>query len=692
MILLILLAVAVAGVPGADAQLPDDPSEGGEALGDSLSALADSLDADDPTAGMTEMEKAMFVASQEDRSETSTTVVGPFFQGVVNVPKAGTMANVRQFTYYLDLVTTARFQGNSVLKNTFKWSFEEYRKQDKNVQKRDNVLTYGLGANLPVIISLDGTSNWSEDQTVNTAGYANLSKRNQKRAGIRALRPVLQTGIFTHTLSASASINDQKSINQGQRNDFQEGNVDGGLQSAVRIAPGVSLAGRIYGTATSGERLLGTTTSPSNADGDSLGVGVYYNRGIAVGRVTITGANFEKKYLDFKRNTNGLIDTVGLDESQKVVDELETTDAIAYELDNTFRVGRFGFLTRLTKLTDNLNYTQSGMGLKEKEHDVMDLTLTYATGRDSFATSYDYLWKWDDQRYNGATENRGRQYNKSRDFEFNYFRNLFRRTNLNLRYHEGLVQEIAQYEYNDNDKDRHQIDFSARMDRNWVEKFSTTMVFAYQEVQDYNIRASRSSTNNVKESYEVSPGYGWTISPWLSLDQSYRVYIQYTNYSFAGEDVVNRADDYNKRGNLATKVIIDPSDRLQLTIRHDYNKRFAAAKTATDATGNAYYRRDLNQTTSKIEMGMVFRVVPGVSLEASTYRTKDERQALGPRNAVTTNYSGEMWAGAHVRRRWFKKNPLELSAMVRKYNAFGPSVTETSSDYWESDIWLKWEF
>jgi hypothetical protein len=51
-----------------------------------------------------------------------------------------------------------------------------------------------------------------------------------------------------------------------------------------------------------------------------------------------------------------------------------------------------------------------------------------------------------------------------------------------------------------------------------------------------------------------------------------------------------------------------------------------------------------------------------------------------------------MWVGAQVHQKWFATNPLELSAMVRKYNAFGPSVTENSADYWEADVWLKWEF
>jgi hypothetical protein len=217
-------------------------------------------------------------------------------------------------------------------------------------------------------------------------------------------------------------------------------------------------------------------------------------------------------------------------------------------------------------------------------------------------------------------------------------------------------------------------------------------VFAYQQVQDFNIRESRSSNNNVKNSYEVSPGYSWTISDWLSLDQSYRVYIQYTDYSFSGLEGVTRQDDYNKRGNLATKVIMDPSARLRLTLRHDYNKRFSATKSSEDVTGNVYYRRDLNQTISKIELAMTFKVVSGVTLEASTYRTKDDRETFGSQTTLTTNYSGEMWTGAKVRKKWFQKNPLELSALVKKYNAFGPSVTESSSDYWEADIWLKWEF
>jgi hypothetical protein len=157
-------------------------------------------------------------------------------------------------------------------------------------------------------------------------------------------------------------------------------------------------------------------------------------------------------------------------------------------------------------------------------------------------------------------------------------------------------------------------------------------------------------------------------------------------------EAINREDDYNKRGNLATKVSLNPTSRLNITLRHDYSQRFSATKSGTDAAGNAYYSRDLNQTISKLDLSFRFVAASGVTLEASTYRTKDDRENLGVRTTTTQNFSGEMWTGVQVRRRWFQKNPLELSAMVKKYNAFGPSVTETSSDYWEADIWLKWEF
>jgi hypothetical protein len=691
--LLLTAAVTLHGAVAAHAQDEGAAQDEGTAVADTFATVeADTVDLD----SMSATDRAIYLAKTgraEQINETAEPSGGPLFRSFKNKPVAGTRASVRQYSYYWEIVSDLKMRDSASFKNTLDWSWDEFRRQNKTVEKWNNEFIYSLGKMIPLQARLDGRWNWSEDKTVNTAGVANLNKRNNKKLGIELSKQMFRTGPLVNIAKASASINDQKSVNQGQRNDFNEGILDGGFQTAYEITPGLSLAGRLYGMATSGERTLGTTTDSSTADGDSLGFGVYYGATYGSGRAVVTRSNFNKNYLDFVRNSNALIDTVGLSDEEKVVFETETNDAMRVEIINDFSLGKIGFQSRLSRDTNDLDYAVSGVGLKQRQNDLMQLTMTFGAGRDSFAVGYDWKWKWDDQRIKGATANRGKQNTKDRDFEFQWFHRLFTATMFSMRYHQQLGQDIAENVWNDNDKDRLQSDFSMKAERNWYGSFRASMVYAYTQVQDISIRESRSANNNTKDSHEIAPSYTWTISRRVSFDQSYRLYIQYTGYDFGYLDTVDKDDSYNKRGNLATRVTLKPTKRLGLTIRHDYNKRFNAKKTGTSADGGSYYAQDLNQRISKIDLGMTFDIAPGATFEAATYRTNDKK--YNPSATVISesiNKSGEIWVGCRVKQTWGRKNPLELSAMVRKYNAFGPSVTETSADYWEADVWLKWSF
>jgi hypothetical protein len=48
--------------------------------------------------------------------------------------------------------------------------------------------------------------------------------------------------------------------------------------------------------------------------------------------------------------------------------------------------------------------------------------------------------------------------------------------------------------------------------------------------------------------------------------------------------------------------------------------------------------------------------------------------------------------GCRVDRSWGARQQAQVSAMIKKVNAYGPSITASSSDYWEADVWLKWLF
>ena len=81
-----------------------------------------------------------------------------------------------------------------------------------------------------------------------------------------------------------------------------------------------------------------------------------------------------------------------------------------------------------------------------------------------------------------------------------------------------------------------------------------TVSSAVKQIDDISIRETRSANNNVKRTYEIAPSYRWTISPRLSLNQTFRMYIQYQDYDFIGFEGVNKEDGFNKRGNLNTTV------------------------------------------------------------------------------------------------------------------------------------------
>jgi len=366
---------------------------------------------------------------------------------------------------------------------------------------------------------------------------------------------------------------------------------------------------------------------------------------------------------------------MGVDEDLKIVDELETQDAMSLDIENNFHIGRVSFDTAFRRTTNDLNYEVNGLGLKERELNEMKLLVGVTIGVDSLTIGYDYGWKWDDQTIQGATEKRGRQFNKNRDLDLIWLRPLFKETGFLLRYHQGLGQDIAENIYNANDKDRLQTDFSMQVDRKWPEKFTTKLLYIYRQVEDVAIRENRSSNNNLKQTYEITPSYTWYAAPWITWDQSYRLNIQYTDYVFSELEQVTRQDNYNKRGNLTTRVTFYPTSRLEVIFRHDYNKKFNATKTGESAGGSNFYARDLNQTISKLDMAMKFEVMEDVVLEAATYRTRDDRENI--RGDVVTeiqNYSGELWMGARIVKSW--TNSASFSAVIKKFKIGRASCRE----------------
>jgi len=495
----------------------------------------------------------------------------------------------------------------------------------------------------------------------------------------------------SHGLYLSGSIDDLQGENQGQRNDVANAIMSGAVRSKMSIVDGLSVATSLYEERSEGDRALGLTTSPSTADGDSLGGGVFFQRGNWESSFRVRQSNYNRRYLDYRRNSNGIIDTFQV--AQKIVEELERQDALSLEWVNEYYYRRVGIKTALARDVDEQDYRVSGVGLKENHQDevVVNLSFRYSS-KDSVTFRHKYLWKWDDQTYKGATVSRGRQISQRREFDMTVQQRVFAHTNATVKYSAGLTQDFAENQFNDNDRDRYVVDSSVKLATDWSGKFRTSMSLSYNHVEDISIRQSRSANNNEKDTYEIVPGYFWPLAGWLDLQQDFRISIQFTNYVFSGYPGVSRQDDYNKRGNLNTRVTLRPNPRLSCTISHDYSAKFNASRTRTDVTGTDFYARDLEQRISTIDLALTYRATEWFKLEGASYRTKDLKDTFGVSPNTRDTRSGEIWLGAVVNKTWGSTRNKVLAATVRRYYANGPNVQESNAQYWDADMSFRWKF
>ncbi len=657
------ITVMLAAAPGDSVPAPTE-----FAASDSTNAVADSLS-----------------------GEAAPPATDPAIVIWTQSPTAHLSSGVRTVRYDAGLASDLVLRNHSVLNAKVGWSLEDYRQQDKTVEARDGSLLFSDLSGPRFCKTLSLTRNWSEDRTVNTAGNANINRLDFKQARANVDSLVANTGGVRHALRLAGRLDDQKQSSLGIPNDFRERLGSAGLSSRYQPARGVVVVTSAYGERSGGNRTLGNETSSSSANGDTLGAFVGYTRRMLTGSVSARLANFDRRYLDYRRNANGIIDTLGA--VQKIVQELEQNDAMALEWRNAARWGGLSLDATLGRDLRKNSFATSGAGRREDHQDRVQLGADWTSATDTLSLSYNYMWRWDDQTYRNATVPRGRQIAKNRELTSVWSHRLFRRSSLRLRGQQILNQQIAERQFNDNDRDRLESNWSATLATDWANVFRTVGTFAYRHVEDIAIRRNRSANNNFKDTYEMRAGYFWPLESWLQLSQDYRLEIQFTDYVYDALPSITLRDDYNKRGNLSTRVTLKPSSRLRFNLVQEYSARFNAGKSSENAAGDAVYARDLEQRISTVSCGLTYQVQPGFTLEGATQRTKDVNTTFGARGSSRSRLGGQVWVGGtYSRTLGASEDGRNLTARVKKYYAYGPNVQVANSDYWDADIALGWKF
>ena len=677
-ILIVLLLAA-----GAFAQDPAD------AANDTLASTPDGAPrtAEEYAAqlGISVEKAAAALAAQGVQAST------PFITSWTFVPKLGYKAKMQKTGYDCGITTTLSLRDKSILTQTLTTTLDDYRSQEKTVETRSASVAYTTDAQRALTGSLNLTDNWSRDEITNSAGTTNVNRRETRLASATLKRDSLVLGGLAHDLAVKGNYNQQIAEQLGQKNDISEAALDGALRSEYRPREWLSMHSGLYAVTKSGERTLGSATNPSSSDGDSIRAGVFYERGVLSGGVSLTRSSYTERYLDWNRTSSGVVDTIGVDE--KIVQELERDDATNLNWRNSLLLGGVQLVGEFKHVFTENSFRASRVGTRERLQDDLSLTVGFRPSRlDTVDINYTSRYKWDDQIYKGAISARGRQVSRSKDVAMNLTHDLFRRTKLRLNLRTGLSQEIAVGEFNVNDRDVLETGGTVKLDTQFDNGFVVKISCDARRTEDISIRSERSSNNSIKDTYEIAPSYTWPMAPWLDLNQSFRVWIQYSDYVYSDWESVSKIDNYNKRGNLNTQVMIRPNPRLTLTIRHDLNIKSNANKTRTDAAGAHYFDPVSDQTVSKIDYSMQYKVSDWLSLEGTTYRKKDYKEAYGSSTTVTERFSGEVAVGGRLKKTFGKDKNKSLTLAARRFFAEGPNVQEVNRAYWDADLEWKWSF
>lgn len=645
-------------------------------------ARAEDAPADSTATAYEDSIAALFQAQQAEP-------VVPFITSWDRKPSFKTRATMRSVNVTGAFDNDLLLRGGHRLNQKFSMGHEDYRTQEKFVDKRDANVTYSLPQDGFAEGTLNLIQNWSEDHITNSSGSTTVNKRDYRQARVTAKKEEFELGGLLHDLSFNASATDQQAEQQNQRSDFSESRLDGHLASQWTPADGVTFHTGAFAMTEAGERALGLETNPSSADGDSLRAAVGVKRGGWVSSISFESSSFRKQYLDYRRNTNGVVDTIGVD--QKIVEELERDDAVVLAWRNDLDLGPVKVSANVIRDVSENSFRMSGVGTREKRTDTSDLTVSWnASESDSLSVSYAYLWRWDDQTYLGAAESRGRQNYGSRTVKLGYLRHLFEHTDLTVNLTNGITQDIAENRYNENDRDRIDMSANVALETLFDNAFQVGMVFDAKQVEDVSIRSSRSANNSIKNTYEINPSYLWPVASWLDLSQSFRVWIQYTDYVFSHLENVNKQDDFNKRGNMETRLTLRPNSRVTVVLTHNYNIKLLGKKSTTDVTGHSTYFRESDQRINKIDVSVTYKPAKWLTLDGTTYKSRDFKESFGPRPSELERYSGEVGVGGTVSHKFSQGK--QVSAAIRKFFAHGPSVQEAGRDYWDADIQFSWRF
>ncbi len=390
---------------------------------------------------------------------------------------------------------------------------------------------------------------------------------------------------------------------------------------------------------------------------------------------------FVEERLDFTRNVNGVVDTLGV--LNPVAEERESTVRNSWNADMLTRpLPRLSLSAGAQQSVSESSYTLSREGLVQLRNEGLDAggVLRYAMAG-SLRVRYVFLDRANDRRARGSEDFRGEESRQSRRADAQFRHRLARGIDMHLDLQQTLDQTINEDPDNKNDRDRLVTRTDLRLLADPWEWFDVEAAGAYSREQEINIDADRVLNNQDSDLFEVRGSF--TLDPeggWRFV-QNYRMQIRIID-RVAGPE----GDKFNKQGQWDNRAEYRFSNGIFADGQYIVDYRRNGDRDTSRPDEEVYIYRGARR-----DHRVVFGVrvpIAGAELEVRTERgfLRDE-SGLFPRNEDRGKFS------AGLKGNWqFWRNRASLQVNATRILQFGPRVRDEQRDYWVMNTSLRVAF
>jgi hypothetical protein len=380
---------------------------------------------------------------------------------------------------------------------------------------------------------------------------------------------------------------------------------------------------------------------------------------------------FVEDRLDFARNVNGVVDTLGV--LNPVGEEHESTWQNGWTVDLRSRpLPRLALNAGASQSYSESSHTFSREGLVQLGTSQFDAEgiIRYAMAG-SLKVRFNFQDRFNDRRPRGTIEFRGKESRISRNAVAQFRHALSQIIDLHLDLQETLDQNINEAVTNENDRDRHVLRSDLKLLSDPWRWFQVEVAGAYSLEQEINIDAARVDNNQDSDLYEVrgnfliDPEGGWRFI------QNYRLQIR----------IIDRigfiqGDKFNKQGQWDNRVEYRFANGVFLDGQYIVDYRRNGDRDTSRPDDEVYVYRGVRR-----DHRLVFGIrvpVAGVDFDVRTERgfLRDYsllRPIIEDRGKITVGLRGN-WQF------WRDRGTFTLNAS--RILQFGPRVRDEQRDYW----------